>query len=198
MNIYLVRHGESVANVERYISGKTDVALTEKGVQQAREVAERLTDIKFTAVYSSNLRRAMDTAREIIKDRDLQLVTFKELQERDFGDWEGLTFRQIEAVFPDAWDAFVKRGYNAEVPGGEKIEDFFERVRRIFSHITEQHQAEPDENICIVVHGCVLMALFSYFSHGDLSGYNKYSFENARVNMVQYSGDYSIIRKLNA
>lgn len=198
MNIYLVRHGESVANVQKYISGKTDVALTEKGLQQAKEVAKKLGDVEFSAIYSSNLQRAMNTAGEILKGKDLELITFRDLQERDFGDWEGLTYEQIEQKFPEAWDNFLKKGYNADVPGGEGISVFFNRVKNAFLNVIGRHEVKSDENICIVVHGCVLMALFSYFSHGDLRGYNKYSFDNARINMVQYTNDYSIIRKLNA
>lgn len=198
MNIYLIRHGESVANVQRYTSGKTDVELTERGIQQAKELAEKLADVCFSAVYSSNLQRAMNTAAEILRGRSLELITLPELQERDFGEWEGLTYEKIEHQFPEAWGAFLKNGFNADVPGGEGIADFFARIKRAFLSVVKRHEAGSDENICIVAHGCVLMALFSYFSHGDLGGYNKYSFENARVNMVQYTDDYSVIRKLNA
>ncbi|MDO4753393.1 MAG: histidine phosphatase family protein [Bacillota bacterium] len=198
MNLYLIRHGESVANVERRISGKTDVALTEKGCDQAREVAEKLANIDFSAVYSSNLQRAMNTAKEILKGRNQELKTFKELQERDFGDWEGLTFEQIQQQFPEDWDIFIKKGQNTDIPGGEGITVFYDRVKSAFENVIGRHDVNSDENICIVVHGCVLMALFSHFSHGDLSGYSKYYFENARVNLVHHTKDYSVIRRLNA
>lgn len=198
MKLYFIRHGESVANVARYMSGNTDVPLTEKGLRQAKEVAEKLKDIKFSAVYSSELQRARHTAGAILEGRDLELISLRDLGERDFGEWEGLTFDEIKVKFADDWNDFIKEGFNAVIPGGERMESFFERVLKAFQNVIARHDVHSDESICIVVHGCVLMALFSYFSHGDLRGYNKYLFENARVNMVQYNSDYSVICKLNA
>lgn len=198
MRLYLIRHGESEANLGRYTSGHMDVCLTENGVQQAKRLAEKLSRIDLAAVYSSDLKRAMHTAREVLAGRDLELRTSENLRERHFGEWEGLTFKHIEERYPVEWTEFLNKGFNAAVPGGEPIEALYSRTLGEVNRIVEEHGMDSKANVCIVVHGCVLMALLSHFAFGDLSGYNKFIFDNAKINVVEFMAGYPVIRAINA
>ncbi len=87
--IYIVRHGETRANLEEIVSGHFDSPLTEKGEEQARQRAQDLKKVHFDAIFSSDLIRAKRTAEIISLDRQLELYTTKLLRERFFGKWEG-------------------------------------------------------------------------------------------------------------
>lgn len=87
--LYVVRHGESEANVNKTVQGHTDSPLTEKGEEQAKEVAKAFKDIKFDAIYSSDLDRAKRTAEIIKLDRDVEIKTSPKLREKSFGVFEG-------------------------------------------------------------------------------------------------------------
>src|SRR5437660_1317942 len=89
--IYVVRHGQAVHNVDKIVVGVTDTPLTPSGEEQARVQAEKLTHVKFDAVFSSDLLRAKRTAEIIVIDRQLAINTTHLLRERNFGQWEGRT-----------------------------------------------------------------------------------------------------------
>ncbi len=198
MKVYLIRHGESVANVQRIMSGKLDVALTEKGFEQARQAAEKLRDVEFAAIYSSDLQRAADTAAEIARGRSVSHSRTEKLRERDFGSWEGIKFDDIEKLYPQQWKEFLEKGYNYDIPGGESVEYLYGRVVGEYENILSNYDTDSDVSVCIVAHGCVLMALFSYLVYGNKDGYSRFRFDNAKINMVEIMDGYTVVRTLNA
>lgn len=198
MKVYLIRHGESTANVSRIMSGNMDVALTDTGLAQARSLAEKMRDIPLEAIFSSDLQRAVNTAGEIARGRNIEPIRTSNLRERNFGAWEGIEFDEIKNLYPAEWQDFLERGFNCDVPEGESIDSLYERVVREYERIVSLYDADSDVSICIVAHGCVLMALFSHLVYGNKDGYNKFRFDNARVNMVEIMYDFTVVRALNA
>lgn len=197
MKIYFVRHGESEANAEKVFSGNTDVALTKKGIEQARDIAAKLKDVKFDHIYCSNLRRARSTADEILKGRNIEPTIYEEFREKDFGIFEGLGYEDIEEKYPEEWKKFLKDASTYDVPKGDTAQEFWDRVIGKFTEVAEKHIQNKDDTICIVCHGGVLMLIFSYLVYGNGEGYFRFSFDNCKENMVEYVGDYPIIRVLN-
>src|SRR5579871_641611 len=97
LRLYIVRHGETEWNRDGRVQGHTDVPLSGEGIEQARRVAERLSREPISAVWSSDLARALDTARAIAAPHDLEVHSTPLLRETMLGEWEGLTEPEIVA-----------------------------------------------------------------------------------------------------
>ena len=97
---FLVRHGETDWNAAGRAQGQSQVPLNAAGRAQARALATRLRPLRFSAAYASDLRRVTETAAAILYGRDLPLVPSPALREKCFGEWEGMTFAELEARYP--------------------------------------------------------------------------------------------------
>jgi broad specificity phosphatase PhoE len=135
VELFLVRHGETAWNVARRFQGQSDVALSERGRAQAAALGSALSSIPFTHAYSSDLQRAMDTARTILAERELPLVTDARLREFDFGAWEGLTWPEIIARWPEFDRRLPTQARLYEPVGGERFDHVVARVRAFFGEL---------------------------------------------------------------
>src|ERR671936_1145808 len=117
--LLLARHGETDWNRARRWQGHADRPLTERGRAQAAELAARLAEIPLDAVYSSDLRRARETAAAVARRKELPVFELRELREVDVGSWEGLTRDEAEARFPDGF-----RRWKAGGTGWDDGEDY--------------------------------------------------------------------------
>ena len=143
----MVRHGATDWNIHKRAQGTADVELNEKGWEQARETADQLRGTPLTAVYSSDLKRAYDTAKVIAEPHGLEVVRDPRFREIDQGEWTGLTVEEIQAGWPDKWGP--ARHYNAR-PGGEAPQ----QVRaRALAGLRDVVQAHPQGTVVIVSHG---------------------------------------------
>jgi probable phosphoglycerate mutase len=152
--IYLLRHGETVWNVAGRLQGRKDSPLTLRGIAQARAVAERLRELlddpSDFAIVASPLGRTWQTAVIVSQTLgfDPRVIRFEpRLAEHHFGLWEGLTWREIEARFPDLWAQRRADGWNFEAPGGESYARVAARVQ---SWLDER---SGDERLIVVGHG---------------------------------------------
>jgi broad specificity phosphatase PhoE len=123
-----VRHGRTEWNAARRFQGQSDIPLSEEGRAQARATAAALTGVPLDALVSSDLSRALDTARAIGADRALEVVPDPRLREFAFGEWEGLTWDQIVARFPVAHDMAFSSVRAYRPTGGERFDEVRERV----------------------------------------------------------------------
>lgn len=155
--ILLVRHGETDWNRERRLQGQTDRPLNEDGRAQAAELARALASEPLDGIYASDLARALDTARIVAAGHGLDVVALRELRERDFGSWEGLTDDEIVARFPDARDGR---------PWGdaETREELAGRVLGALGRIAADH---PDGVVLVVSHGGPIRAVMRHCSPED-------------------------------
>lgn len=145
--LFLVRHGATEWNKTKRAQGMADIELTDEGRKQAIEVAERLSHEPVTAVYSSDLKRALDTAQPIAHAHGLEIVTDPRLREIDQGEWTGLHVDVIRERWPDLWGP--ARHYSPR-PGGETPDQVRERAVAAVSDIV---RATPDGCAVIVSHG---------------------------------------------
>jgi probable phosphoglycerate mutase len=143
--LILVRHGETELTAARRYSGRGDVALTDRGLAQARAVARRLAGIPVAAVLSSPLARCTATA-EALGDRPVTVDA--DLVECDFGDWEGLTFAEVRERWPAELSAWLDSPAQAP-PGGESFRAVGARVRRVVARIRADH---PGRTVVVVSH----------------------------------------------
>lgn len=151
--IYLIRHGEVANAIEKKVyNGQFDVDLSPRGVEQMRGVAEILSKKPIKKVYSSDLRRAMIGAGMIAERHNLEVVQKKELREKNFGRWEGLTYDQVEERYPLEWEAWLADPVNSRPGGGETYIEVEKRVIPELDRIISYHRGEE---IVILAHGGV-------------------------------------------
>lgn len=145
--VYLVRHGETEWNATRRAQGQADIPLNDAGRAQAADAVAGLDGVDLVAVYSSDLSRAVDTARPIAEARGLVVETDPAFREVDQGEWEGLTTDEIRRRWPKLWGP--ARHFSAR-PGGESPEQVQGRALAGLARTVERH---PSDAVAIVSHG---------------------------------------------
>jgi probable phosphoglycerate mutase len=137
--LYLIRHGRTDWNDAGRLQGQSDPPLNELGRQQARKAASALEKIPFQGVYSSDLRRARQTAQELVERTGLPLRFDRRLREIALGDWEGLAAVDIAARWPNEWQVWLRHPSLARPPGGESLPELEARVRAALDEIAARH-----------------------------------------------------------
>ena len=149
------RHAQSQGNRGKIVLGHTDLDLTEEGIMQACITAEHLRDEKIDAIYSSDLKRAYNTAHPHAKMRGLEVITRKDLREVDIGEWDGMPLSEILA---NSGDKFERRSHkNFIYPGGEGVREASLRLKRAILEIAEEN---PDSTVLIVTHSVIIRAFW--------------------------------------
>ena len=152
MLLFLVRHAESTWNRSQKFQGQKDPQLSPYGCREARRLAKRFKGLKFAAVYSSPLKRAFETARNIVGPKR-KIICDEGLMEMGLGKWEGRTLSEVKRAYGDAFNQWAARPSRVEIPGGENFMDFVARVKRSLSAIEKQN---PRGNVLVVCHGGVI------------------------------------------
>ena len=155
--LIVIRHAETIWNRDKRMQGTTDTVLSDVGRAQAQALGRRLAGRDFSALYSSDLSRARDTAHAIAEHAGRELITDPRLQERRFGIFEGLLAAEIEARYPEEHARFASRDPDYAVPGGESARSFSQRCLGCLAEIAGRHRGEE---IVVVTHGLVLDALY--------------------------------------
>lgn len=159
MAVYLARHGETDWNLKGLIQGHTDIPLNETGKKQAFELAAAIKDkgISIRKIYSSDLQRARETAEIAAQVLLVETEALKGIQEVNLGRWEGYTWKQVRELFPDEYRKWYNNRRYEVPPEGESYEQVLQRVVPVLSRISSE-----EENVLVVVHSAVIMALLSY------------------------------------
>ena len=147
MKLYFIRHGESQANEQAVFAGQWDAPLTERGRKQAAYTAGFLRNIPFTAVYASDLSRALDTGRMIADVHRLPVQPLSSLREINAGQWERQPFTVLEKQ--DSYQLWLSRIGLAACPGGESVAALQRRIRQAVEIIARRH---PGGMVCIATH----------------------------------------------
>jgi len=149
MRLLLVRHGRTVENQRRIVQGHIQGTLSKEGVKQAKLLAKRLSDMKIDIIFTSDLKRAKDTAKEIIKlHPEAKLVEDKRLRERSFGIYDG---KHKDLVIKKV---FQKNDFSYRPPKGESFEDVIKRVKDFYKEILKNH---TKKTVLVVAHGGLLI-----------------------------------------
>ena len=147
--LLLVRHGESTANLQRRFAGNWDADLTPRGHAQAELTAKYITEnYKVDAIYSSDLRRARETARHIADRQGLTLQLHKGLREISAGAWDGQPFEKIEADFPEDHRVWKNDIGNARCTNGEAVAEMADRVLAAVTEIALQNDGKTVVMVC--------------------------------------------------
>ena len=183
--IIAVRHGETAWNVDARIQGQLDVGLNDTGRWQARRVGEALAAEEITAVYSSDLGRAHQTAQSIVEVTGVPVIPDEGLRERSFGIFEGKTFDEIHATWPDHAHNWRKRIPEWQPPdGGESLLELRERVTRTMRELAARH---PGQQIVVVAHGGVLDTLYRIATGQEVNSPRTWELPNGAINRLLWT-----------
>jgi broad specificity phosphatase PhoE len=155
VTLFVVRHGESEGNARRIIQGWLDVPLTERGHAQAAAAARRLAPEPVTAVYSSTLQRAKQTAEAIATPHGLEVTALVGLREYNYGEAQGLNWGEVQ----ERWPHDAEQWGLGHVPGEEGVEAFRRRVAATFETLAERHRSEDAVLVC---HGGTIVQLVAH------------------------------------
>lgn len=167
--LVIVRHGQSVWNLENRFTGETDVPLTELGREEARAAGVKLKAIPFAHGFTSILQRAIDTMTLVLEEarqEQLPVTRSRALNERNYGRLQGQNKKDIAAIYGDEQVAIWRRSYSIRPPGGESLADTADRVIPFYKSSIEPLLRE-DENVLIVAHGNSLRALMMFLENID-------------------------------
>jgi broad specificity phosphatase PhoE len=185
VRILLVRHGETVFNVEGRWQGQSDSPLTERGLTQARELGRALAEEPIAAVYSSDLGRALNTATEVARPHHLTVHTDTRLREVDTGEWTGKGRAEINQEFPGGLEAWAERPSTVRLPGGETI---YEAQARALAFFTERMPAHTDETIVVISHGAVGQAILVNAMGGTVEDlWLKQRVDNTQISRLEWT-----------
>ena len=182
--VLAIRHGETAWNVDSRIQGQLDIPLNETGRWQARRLARAVAEEGISAVYSSDLLRAFETARSVARGCGQPINTDTGLRERGFGVFEGLTFREIEQRWPEQSERWRKRDPEFGPEGGEMLRDFYARCVETATRLAAAH---PGETIALVAHGGVMDSLYRAASRVALDAPRSWQLGNASINRLLYT-----------
>jgi 2,3-bisphosphoglycerate-dependent phosphoglycerate mutase len=197
--LVLVRHGQSIWNLENRFTGETDIPLTAEGREEALAAGSKLRDIPFFHAFTSVLQRAIDTLSLILQTAHQQQVPVTRdcaLNERNYGQLQGLNKADVAALYGDDQVSLWRRSYRSSPPGGESLADTAARVIPYYQTAIAP-LLTPQQNILVVAHGNSLRSLVMYLeriSEHDIADFDlptgvprRYTIdENGSVKLVDY------------
>jgi alpha-ribazole phosphatase len=193
--ILLIRHGETEYNSSKKFTGVTDVDLNENGREQALKLGDVLKNEVFDHIYSSDLRRCVETGSHLKCANDR--IFSKELREMNFGRWEGLTYDQIKEKYPDELKKWESDWINFIIHEGESFNIMSGRVIKEFEKILKQHSGNNEGKIAIISHSGCIRTILAHCIIGSIKESWKFRVENAAVSRLSVDKDYFFLKSLN-
>jgi broad specificity phosphatase PhoE len=184
--LFLVRHGATAANERRpYVlqGSGVDNPLSETGEQQAEAVAELLSRLPLTAVYCSRMMRALQTARAIARRHPFEPTPLDSIHEVNVGQWEGLSWIDIEAQHREHYEAFIASPGTVAYLGGESYANVLTRAEPIFGSLFRRHVGE---RFAVVAHNVVNRAYLSHLLGLDINLAKNIEQTNTCVNVIEW------------
>ncbi|HEY6020083.1 MAG TPA: histidine phosphatase family protein [Candidatus Paceibacterota bacterium] len=181
--ICFIRHGETAWNAEKRIQGQTDIPLNEHGRDQARMMAANAAQYAFSAICSSDLQRAVETAQCLAAGRGLNVHTTPLLRERHFGEFQGLTGAEAAARDPAAYARYKARDLDYDFATGESLQQLATRVQAAVAQLLAQY---PGQTIAVVCHAGVLDVLYRLATNRPLHTPRNFDLPNCALNWFRF------------
>ncbi|XP_048128350.1 phosphoglycerate mutase-like protein 4 isoform X2 [Rhodamnia argentea] len=189
--IVVVRHGQTDWNFEHRIQGHSNVQLNEVGRQQTNAVANRLSkEGEISAIYSSDLKRAIETAEAIATACGVaQVIKEPDLREQNTGKLQGLSVSEAANVYPQIFKDFRSRRWDLEIPGGETKDQVYQRCTTCLQNIGLKHKGE---RVIVVTHGTVFRSIYRRACPKDGPAPKV---QNGSVSILHFSGEDKWVMK---
>ncbi len=194
MELIIVRHGATKWNKINKIQGCSDIPLSNVGINQGYLLANRLKKIDIDFVFSSDLSRAADTAKIICNIINLPFVQDSRLREMNFGNWEGLSLKQIINSDKLKFDQWRNHPSLVKFENGESIYDVKERALDFFNDIYSKYE---DSNVLLVSHGTFIKVLIIALLDADMDLYKNLKQDNTAVNIIKLVNKRPVLKLFN-
>ncbi|AAP99560.1 MULTISPECIES: histidine phosphatase family protein [Prochlorococcus] len=197
LRLLLIRHGLSSYNLEHRIQGRNDLStLTTKGTLQASKAGESLRSLHIHAVYTSPLQRAADTAKELIKNRNGELIPIldNDLLEVDLEPWSGLTIDEVKNKFSDLYSTWKhhpkelilhRKNGNSYKP----IKELMDQAERFLKKIISTHHPDKNETVLVVGHNAILRCLILKMFKEPAEGFRRIKLDNSSISVFNINTD---------
>jgi broad specificity phosphatase PhoE len=192
MKLILIRHGETLWNKEGRVQGISDIELSDIGTNQAGLLASSLKNHHIEAIYSSPLKRALQTAQIINEFHSLHIHTYKELMEMDQGIFEGLSFKELMNDKKDFLKKWIADPAGVKMPKGESLTELQDRAWRIVEHIISQ-----GKNALVVSHNFTIAAILCRLRDISLSQFRSTCVDTASKTIIRIDNNLPTIELLN-
>lgn len=192
--LILVRHGESLWNVQERIQGHSNSDLSERGIEEAKKLAQRLRNEKIDVIYTSDLKRAYKTAKIIQKNHSAPIYQRKRLREAYFGLWEGLQWAEVEERYPKEAAAYREDLVKNRAPQGEQIEAVVKRVGRIIDEIKRKYKRKT---ALMVAHSGPIRAAIIYLLGLPLEAWKRMQVDNASITIFEFPKGKPFLKLFN-
>jgi phosphoserine phosphatase len=180
--LFLIRHGETQANLEQRYQGKGESHLSELGLEESEALSKYLATEDFCAVYSSTLSRSYETAKLIAKPHGLEVAKVPDLIERDYGIWENMKFDEIRKKFPDLYGGWLIDPGKTLIPDAEPLEEMQKRGVSAIEDLIDKHSGKT---FCVVGHGGLNRGILFHYMHIDLNNFWRIRQDNTCINIIE-------------
>ncbi|MFJ2975622.1 adenosylcobalamin/alpha-ribazole phosphatase [Kluyvera sp. NPDC087067] len=194
MKLWLVRHGETEANVAGLYSGHAPTPLTEKGQAQARRLGDMLRQVPFDRVLCSELERTHLTARLLLAERNIPVTPHSRLNEMFFGDWEMRHHRDLQVEDKENYAAWCNDWQHAAPTNGEGFPAFSQRVSDFAAELAHY----DDQNLLIVSHQGVLSLLTALLLGMPTASMWHFRIDHGAWSVIDFSPEFATLRVLNS
>jgi len=181
--LILIRHGETDYNIRAIYCGASNPPLNSKGIAQAEKLHTRLKKFKIHKIYSSSLKRALQSAKIIFKNRKIQILP--EFREVSFGIFEGLTYSEIIKRYESIYQRWIDDTIKTRIPKGENLQDLQKRVMNKLTFLISKHAGKT---IAIVTHGGPIRVIICNILKVGIQKFWEMEQANASLNIIQFRG----------
>lgn len=193
--LFLLRHGETQANIEQRYQGQGSSDLSELGIKESELLSKALSKENFSAIYSSTLPRSYETAKIIAKNHSLDVNKIAGLIERNYGEWENLTFDDIKKRYGKIYQNWLINPGNTKIPNAERLEDLQKRGVEAIEGVVKKHK---DQTICVVGHGGINRTILFHYMNIDLNNFWSIKQDNCCVNIIEFDHHFPMVTLLNS
>lgn len=187
--IILVRHAEAQGNANRTFQGRMDAPISEKGKKQLDLLAIRCRNMKRSAIYTSPLRRAKETAEAINQFSPVPLYLEDGLMEINGGVWEGLPWKELPDRYPTEAYHWNMEPWNFAPPNGETMQHLYDRIYQTVLRIAKKHSGET---VFVVSHGCAIRNLLCRLQYHDIHKLNEIIWcDNTALSVITFDEDFT-------
>ena len=182
MKLLLIRHGQTDWNLNGKIQGSCDIELNDTGIEQGKALSNMLLEqnYEFSVIYTSSQRRAVKTSEILSERTNLEYIPMRGLEEINLGDWEGLSWTEVEEKFPTEYAEWYMNRRYTRPPKGESYQDMLERVLAAIYKIIN----ENCDDVVIVTHSAVIMCLQCYITNTPFDEMTKFKTENTAITEI--------------
>ena len=195
MRLWLVRHGETEANVAGLYSGHAPTPLTERGIAQAQTLGTLLRNVPVDNVLCSELERARHTTQLILGDREVPVRNMPELNEMFFGDWEMRHHRDLAREDAENYAVWCNDWQNATPTNGEGFQAFSQRVERFIAQLADY---KTSQNLLVVSHQGVLSVLIARLLSMPAAAMWHFRVEQGCWSAIDFCDNFAVLKVLNS